>query len=120
MACVLCSSVHNPTDEDVIPKWLLRAFKVEDGPTIVSVRWYSTVHAGDLLHRLTPLSGRTADRRFPHYGCVSGCNGVKIAWNHEMSGARRGQSIGQGLLLFRTPAPAVHREGMCPRTAAGT
>jgi hypothetical protein len=38
MACVLCSSVHNPTDEDVIPKWLLRAFKVEDGPTIVSVR----------------------------------------------------------------------------------
>src|SRR6185437_16689744 len=64
--------------------------------------------------------GRTADRRFPHYGCVSGCNGVKIAWNHEMSGARRGQSIGQGLLLFRTPAPAVHREGMCPRTAAGT
>ena len=82
--------------------------------------WHSTVHAGDLLHRLTPLSGRTADRRFPHYGCVSGCNGVKIAWNHEMSGARRGQSIGQGLLLFRTPAPAVHREGMCPRTAAGT
>jgi hypothetical protein len=63
MACVLCSSVHNPTDEDVIPKWLLRAFKVEDGPTIVSVRWYSTVHAGDLLHRLTPLSGRTAERR---------------------------------------------------------
>ena len=26
--------------------------------------WHSTVHAGDLLHRLTPLSGRTADRRF--------------------------------------------------------
>jgi hypothetical protein len=31
-------SVHNPTDEDVIPKWLLRAFKVEKGSTIVSVR----------------------------------------------------------------------------------
>jgi hypothetical protein len=38
MTCVLCSSAHNPTDEDVIPKWLLRAFKVEDGSTIVSVR----------------------------------------------------------------------------------
>src|SRR5712691_4087579 len=38
MACVLCSSVRNPTDEDVVPKWLLRAFKVEEGSTIVSVR----------------------------------------------------------------------------------
>lgn len=38
MACVLCSSAHNPTDEDVVPKWLLRAFKVEEGSTIVSVR----------------------------------------------------------------------------------
>jgi hypothetical protein len=38
MACMLCSSVDNPTDEDVIPKWLLRAFKVEEGSTIVSVR----------------------------------------------------------------------------------
>ena len=27
--------------------------------------WHSTVHAGDLLHRLTPLSGHTAERRFP-------------------------------------------------------
>ncbi len=25
--------------------------------------WHSTVRAGDLLHRLTPLSGRTAERR---------------------------------------------------------
>src|SRR6185437_6873258 len=25
--------------------------------------WHSTVHAGDLLHRLTPLSGRTTERR---------------------------------------------------------
>src|SRR5712671_1036640 len=25
--------------------------------------WHSTVRAGDLLHRLTPLSGHTADRR---------------------------------------------------------
>ena len=30
--------------------------------------WHSTVHAGDLLHRLTPLSGRTADRRIPVNG----------------------------------------------------
>ena len=26
--------------------------------------WHSTVRAGDLLHRLTPLSGHTAERRF--------------------------------------------------------
>jgi hypothetical protein len=26
--------------------------------------WHSTVRAGDLLHRLTPLSGRTTERRF--------------------------------------------------------
>ena len=37
MACVLCSSVHNPTDSDVIPKWLLRAFDVQEGSTTVSV-----------------------------------------------------------------------------------
>ena len=30
--------------------------------------WHSTVHADDLLHRLTPLSGRTTDRRF---ACVT-------------------------------------------------
>ena len=28
--------------------------------------WHSTVRAGDLLHRLTPLSGRTTGRRFLH------------------------------------------------------
>jgi hypothetical protein len=38
MACVLCSSEHNPTDEDAVPKWLLRAVKVEEGSAIVSVR----------------------------------------------------------------------------------
>jgi hypothetical protein len=37
MACVLCASVDNPTDEDVIPKWLLRAFDVQEGSTTVSV-----------------------------------------------------------------------------------
>jgi hypothetical protein len=37
MAYVLCASVDNPTDEDVIPKWLLRAFNVREGSTIVSV-----------------------------------------------------------------------------------
>jgi hypothetical protein len=38
MACVLCGSVDNPTDEDVIPKWLLRAFDVQEGSTTVNVR----------------------------------------------------------------------------------
>lgn len=38
MACVLCGSVDNATDEDVIPKWLLRAFDVEQGSTTVNVR----------------------------------------------------------------------------------
>jgi hypothetical protein len=38
MACVLCSSEHNPTDEDAVPKWLLRAVRVEEGSAIVSVR----------------------------------------------------------------------------------
>jgi hypothetical protein len=37
MACVLCGSVDNPTDEDVIPKWLLRAFDVQEGSTTVNV-----------------------------------------------------------------------------------
>jgi hypothetical protein len=37
MACVLCASEDDPTDEDVIPKWLLRAFKVERGSTTVHV-----------------------------------------------------------------------------------
>jgi len=37
MACVLCGSVDNPTDEDVIPKWLLRAFDVQ-GPATVNAR----------------------------------------------------------------------------------
>jgi len=30
--------------------------------------WHSTVHAGDLLHRLTPLSGHTAERRIGQPG----------------------------------------------------
>src|SRR5712675_444217 len=30
--------------------------------------WHSTVRAGDLLHRLTPLSGHTTERRI---GCVN-------------------------------------------------
>jgi len=37
MACVLCGSADRPTDEDVIPKWLLRAFSVQ-GPVTVNVR----------------------------------------------------------------------------------
>jgi hypothetical protein len=37
MACVLCASVENPTDEDVIPKWLLRAFNVLERSTTVRV-----------------------------------------------------------------------------------
>lgn len=35
---MLCASVDDPTDEDVIPKWLLRAFGVERGSTTVNVR----------------------------------------------------------------------------------
>ena len=37
MPCVLCSSVEELTDEDVIPKWLLRAFAVQPGSTVVDV-----------------------------------------------------------------------------------
>jgi|SRR5712691_1111228 len=37
MACVLCRSADRPTDEDVIPKWLLRAFDVQ-GLVTVNVR----------------------------------------------------------------------------------
>jgi hypothetical protein len=37
MACVLCSSEEDPTDEDVVPKWLLRAFGVQKGSTAVTV-----------------------------------------------------------------------------------
>ena len=37
MACVLCDSVDNLTDEDVVPKWLLRGFDVQ-GPATVTVR----------------------------------------------------------------------------------
>lgn len=37
MACVLCGSADNPTDEDVVPRWLLRAFDVQ-GPVTVNVR----------------------------------------------------------------------------------
>jgi hypothetical protein len=37
VACVLCASESDPTDEDVIPKWMLRAFDVQDGSTTISV-----------------------------------------------------------------------------------
>jgi hypothetical protein len=37
MTCVLCGSADSPTDEDVIPKWLLRAFDVQ-GPVTVNAR----------------------------------------------------------------------------------
>lgn len=37
MACVLCGSANEPTDEDVIPRWLLRAFNVQ-GQVTISVR----------------------------------------------------------------------------------
>jgi hypothetical protein len=37
MACVLCGSWDKPTDEDVIPKWLLRAFDVQ-GSVLVNAR----------------------------------------------------------------------------------
>jgi hypothetical protein len=37
MACVLCGSADNPTDEDVIPRWLLREFDVQ-GLVTINVR----------------------------------------------------------------------------------
>src|SRR5580704_1376364 len=37
MACALCDSLENLTDEDVIPKGLLRAFGVQ-GPATVNAR----------------------------------------------------------------------------------
>jgi hypothetical protein len=37
MACVLCGSHDSPTDEDVIPRWLLREFDVQ-GRVTVNVR----------------------------------------------------------------------------------
>lgn len=37
MSCVLCGSADDPTDEDVIPRWLLRALDVR-APVTVSVR----------------------------------------------------------------------------------
>ena len=37
MACVLCASLEDLTDEDVIPTWLLRGFNVQ-GPATVSAR----------------------------------------------------------------------------------
>jgi hypothetical protein len=42
MACVLCDSPDNLTDEDVMPKWLLRAFDVQ-GPATITAR----AEAGD-------------------------------------------------------------------------
>jgi hypothetical protein len=38
MACVLCASADNPTDEDVIPRWLLRVLKVQRGSSTVNIR----------------------------------------------------------------------------------
>lgn len=37
MACVLCGSADRPTDEDVIPRWMLRAFDIRE-PVTVNVR----------------------------------------------------------------------------------
>jgi hypothetical protein len=37
MACVLCGSADSPTDEDVTPRWLLRAFDVQ-GPVTINAR----------------------------------------------------------------------------------
>lgn len=46
MACMLCSSEEDPTDEDVIPKCLLRAFDVRSGSTAVSIgEEYAEKHA---------------------------------------------------------------------------
>jgi hypothetical protein len=69
MACVLCATEDDPTDEDVIPKWLLRAFKVQDGSGTVSV----AEEAGEkheihkLYHFMLTLNG----------GLCATCNGNK-------------------------------------------
>lgn len=64
MACVLCGSVENPTDEDVIPKWLLRAFDVEQGSTTVNVREESgSPHeVSKLRHFQVTLDGRLCQK----------------------------------------------------------
>jgi hypothetical protein len=52
VACALCGSEDDPTTEDVVPKWLLRAFSVDRGSTIVSVgeQVGSTQQVGTLGH----------------------------------------------------------------------
>lgn len=60
---MLCSSCRNPTDEDVVPKWLLRAFDVQ-GPATINVR----EEAGDprevrtLRHFQVTLDGGLCNR----------------------------------------------------------
>jgi hypothetical protein len=36
MACVLCGSSDDPTEEDVIPKWMLRAFDARGRVTLTA------------------------------------------------------------------------------------
>ena len=49
---MLCTSVDNPTDEDVIPKWLVRAFNVQERTTTVSVaEEYGEKHQVKTLER---------------------------------------------------------------------
>jgi hypothetical protein len=70
MACVLCTSVDNPTDEDVIPKWLVRAFNVQEGTTTVSVaEEYGEKHQVKTLKRFqVTLDG----------GLCSKCNNERL------------------------------------------
>jgi hypothetical protein len=86
---------------------------------LVAVPAYQSTQLCAIASEPDQFFKKCTERRFPRYGSVGGCNGVMIAWNHEMSRARGKQSTGQALRLG-TPAPAVHREGTCPRTAAGT
>jgi hypothetical protein len=59
MACLLCASEDDPTDEDVIPKWLLRAFKVERGSTTINVaeEGGESREVGKLRHFQVTLDG---------------------------------------------------------------
>jgi hypothetical protein len=72
--------------------------------------WHSTVRAGDLLHRLTPLSGHTAERR--------------ILLTQDRALLRRlgdkhrplGRSL-SGRSAHSVPAVMMHKSAICRLTA---
>lgn len=71
MACVLCGSMDDPTDEDVIPKWMLRASDVQQGSTTLNV----SEEAGD-KHGVKRL------KRFRHCGHAASRHFARLARVH--------------------------------------